>query len=73
MALFFSSAIAGAQKGVNSGTTTSYSYVKATYDATNKTFTYSICLTAGDNNPYVDATEAQLLNTSDNTTAIKGL
>lgn len=60
--------------GVNGYTgSTSNSYVKASYNATTKAFTYSICLTAGDGNPYIDATEADLLNTASNTNAIKGI
>lgn len=68
-----STALSCSASGINAATKTSYSYVMATYNATNKTFTYSICLTAGNGNPYIDATEAQLLNTSDNTAAIKGV
>ena len=50
---------------------TSKSFVKAEYDDTNKIFKYSICLTAGAGNPYINATETELLNTENNTNVIK--
>ena len=50
-----------------------YSFVRVKYDTTAKNFVYAICLTAGANNYRIDVTngtEANLLNTNDNSMVI---